>query len=74
MQIINETSYESVEFITSQDLVSIGFSPTEAKNVIRVAKHILARRGHLYYENRKANRIPKQVIQEVIGFAIKPSN
>ena len=53
--------------VTKKDLVTLGYGPSFASDIIREAKKIMVEKGHTYYQSRKLDRVPKEAVEEVLG-------
>lgn len=53
--------------VTKKDLVTLGYSPSFASDIIREAKKIMVEKGHTYYQSRKLDRVPKEAVEELLG-------
>lgn len=54
--------------ISKNELMTVGYSEYTASCIIRKAKIHLVNQGFQFYENKRLGRVPKQAIQEIIGF------
>ena len=53
--------------VTKTDLVTLGYGPSFASDIIREAKKIMVEKGHTYYQSRKLDRVPKEAVEELLG-------
>ena len=53
--------------VTKKDLVTLGYGPSFASDIIREAKKIMVEKGHTYYQSRKLDRVPKEAVEELLG-------
>lgn len=51
-------------------LVKLGYPPTTAQNIIRQAKAVMVQKGYSFYNNKRLGRVPKEVVEEIIGTKI----
>lgn len=56
--------------ITKKDLVELGYGNSFASQIIRECKKILIERGHTYYQSRKLDRVPIEVVEEFLGITL----
>ena len=56
--------------VTKKDLVTLGYGPSFASDIIREAKKIMVEKGHTYYQSRKLDRVPKEAVEELLGITI----
>jgi len=54
-------------FIDKNDLVKCGFGPYQAYMLIKQAKAIMVQRGFVYYNSNGVGRVPKEVVEEILG-------
>ena len=57
--------------ITRQDLVSLGYQSETARKIIAQAKSILINRGYLFYDNKRLERVPVNVVEEILGVQLE---
>lgn len=53
--------------VTKKDLITMGYGPSFASDIIREAKKIMVEKGHTYYQSRKLDRVPKEAVEELLG-------
>ncbi|GFI50048.1 DUF3173 domain-containing protein [Lachnospiraceae bacterium 29-91] len=53
--------------VTKKDLVTLGYGPSFASDIIKEAKKIMVEKGHTYYQSRKLDRVPKEAVEELLG-------
>lgn len=56
--------------VTKQDLIDLGYGNSFATNIIREAKQIMVSRGYSFYESRKLNRVPSDVVEGILGITL----
>ena len=56
--------------ITKQDLIALGYGNSFATTIIRDAKQIMVKRGFTFYEARKLNRVPCEVVEGILGITL----
>ncbi|NBL00549.1 MAG: DUF3173 domain-containing protein [Erysipelotrichia bacterium] len=61
----------SMNTITRQDLVSLGYQSETARKIIAQAKSILISRGYLFYDNKRLGRVPVNVVEEILGVQLE---
>lgn len=57
--------------ICKSDLISMGYAPHTASNLIRQAKIIMVQRGYPFYNNKRLGRVPVETIETILGVGIK---
>lgn len=57
--------------VTKKDLIALGYGNSFSTDIIRTAKNILIKRGHTYYLSRKLDRVPADVIEEILAIKIQ---
>ncbi len=60
--------------ITKKDLVSLGYGPSFAADIIRESKKLMIKKGHIYYESKKLDRVPKEAVEELLGVTLTQEN
>lgn len=53
--------------VTKADLEKIGYRPHTAESVIRQAKEIMVKRGYPFYHNKRLGRVPRDVVESLLG-------
>ncbi|MDB1688221.1 DUF3173 family protein [Enterococcus casseliflavus] len=56
--------------ITKKDLVALGYGPSFSADIIKKAKEQLIEQGHTYYKSKKLDRVPTNVVEEILGISI----
>lgn len=56
--------------VTKSDLISLGYGPSFAADIIREAKKLMVEKGHTYYQSRKLDRVPKEAVEELLGIKL----
>ncbi len=56
--------------ITKKDLVSLGYGPSFAASIIRESKKLMIEKGHIYYESKKLDRVPKEAVEKLLGITL----
>ncbi|CAM4316149.1 DUF3173 domain-containing protein [Erysipelothrix aquatica] len=56
--------------ITKQDIIDLGYGNSFASNIIRESKLIMVDRGYPFYQSRKVNRVPVDVVEEILGITL----
>ena len=59
--------------VTKKDLVSLGYAPSFASDIIRQAKKIMVEKGHDYYQSKKLDRVPTEAVETLLGITLSPS-
>lgn len=53
--------------ITKTDIVNLGYGESFASNIIRQSKALLVTRGYSFYQSKKVNRVPVEIVEEILG-------
>ncbi len=56
--------------ITKQDLIRLGYGNSYAAYIMREAKKLMVKKGFVFYESKKLNRVPREAVEEVLGMAL----
>ena len=59
--------------VTKKDLVSLGYGPSFASDIIRQAKKIMIDKGHDYYQSKKLDRVPTEAVETLLGIKLPDS-
>ena len=59
--------------VTKSDLISLGYGPSFAADIIKEAKKLMIAKGHTYYQSKKLDRVPKEAVEELLGITL-PEN
>lgn len=59
-----------MQTITKQELIDLGFGPSQSADIIRKAKYVMLNKGFTYYSSRKLGRVPVSAVEEILGFSI----
>ena len=59
--------------VTKSDLISLGYGPSFATDIIKEAKKLMIAKGHTYYQSKKLYRVPKEAVEELLGITL-PEN
>lgn len=57
--------------VTKQELINLGFGPSQSADIIRQAKHLLLNKGYSYYSSKRLGRVPVKAVEEILGFSIE---
>ena len=60
--------------INKDDLVKIGYKEYTAISIIRQAKQIMVKQGYAFYNNKRLGRVPKSVVENILGISIQVNN
>lgn len=53
--------------VTKKDLVELGYGNYFAADIIKRAKNLMIDKGHIYYESKKLDRVPREAVEEILG-------
>lgn len=56
--------------VTKKDLITLGYGPSFAANIIKESKKLMVSKGRTYYQSRKLNRVPKEAVEELLGIIL----
>ncbi|MDA2046312.1 DUF3173 domain-containing protein [Bacillus cereus group sp. MYBK40-2] len=56
--------------LTKQELINLGFGPSQSADIIRKAKCLMVNKGFGYYSSRRLGRVPVSSVEEILGFTI----
>lgn len=59
--------------VTKQELINLGFGPSQSADIIRQAKHLMLNKGYSYYSSKRLGRVPVKAVEEILGFSIGPN-
>ena len=60
--------------VTKKDLIALGYGTSFSADIIRKAKTLMIEKGHTYYQSRKLDRVPKEVVEELLGITLSDTN
>lgn len=58
--------------VTKQELIKLGFGPSQSADIIRQAKHLMLNKGYPYYSSKRLGRVPVKSVEEILGFSLDP--
>lgn len=56
--------------IAKQDLMDLGYGNSFATTIIKEAKQVMVSRGYSFYQSRKLNRVPREVVEGILGITL----
>ncbi|MFS7261509.1 DUF3173 domain-containing protein [Carnobacterium divergens] len=56
--------------LTKQDLIRLGFGPTQSQNIIRMSKYHMVQQGYSYYNSKRLGRVPVHAVEEILGISL----
>jgi len=59
------------KIICKDDLISVGYAPHTASNLIRQAKVIMVQKGYPFYNNKRLGRVPRETVESILGVELK---
>lgn len=59
-----------MQTVTKQELIDLGFGPSQSADIIRKAKYVMLNKGFTYYSSRRLGRVPVSAVEEILGFSI----
>ncbi|MEG2908895.1 MAG: DUF3173 domain-containing protein [Erysipelotrichaceae bacterium] len=57
--------------VTKNELMKLGFGPSQSSDIIRKAKCLMLNKGYGYYASKKLGRVPIIAVEEILGFSIQ---
>lgn len=60
--------------VTKKDLIALGYGTSFSADIIRKAKKLMIEKGHIYYQSRKLDRVPKEAVEELLGITLSDTN
>lgn len=57
--------------VTKEELMELGFGPSQSVDIIRRAKYSMVEKGYLYYTSKRLGRVPKEAVEEILGFSLE---
>lgn len=60
--------------VTKKDLIELGYGNSFSVDIIKKAKELMITKGHSYYESRKLDRVPREVVEEILGIKFLNEN
>lgn len=60
--------------ISKTELMKLGYKEHTAISIIRQAKQIMVKQGYAFYNNKRLGRVPKSVVENILGISIQANN
>ena len=60
--------------INKTELMKLGYKEHTAISIIRQAKQIMVKQGYTFYNNKRLGRVPKSVVENILGISIHVNN
>lgn len=60
--------------ISKKELMKLGYKEHTAISIIRQAKQIMVKQGYAFYNNKRLGRVPKSVVENILGISIQVNN
>ena len=60
--------------ISKTELMKLGYKEHTAISIIRQAKQIMVKQGYEFYNNKRLGRVPKSVVENILGISIQVNN
>ena len=60
--------------VTKKDLVELGYGTSFSADIIKKAKELMITKGHIYYQSRKLDRVPREAVEEILGMRFSNEN
>lgn len=60
--------------ISKTELMKLGYKEHTAISIIRQAKQIMVKQGYAFYNNKRLGRVPKSVVENILGISIQVNN
>ncbi|MGT2949627.1 DUF3173 family protein [Streptococcus devriesei] len=64
-----------IDLLSKEEIITLtGYSESQAKKIIRMAKEDLVQHGFLFYNNKRVGRVPRKSIERILGFELSPKD
>ena len=60
--------------VTKKDLGELGYGTSFSADIIKKAKELMITKGHIYYQSRKLDRVPREAVEEILGIRFSNEN
>ncbi|HAQ7306176.1 TPA: DUF3173 domain-containing protein [Enterococcus faecium] len=60
--------------VTKKDLVELEYGTSFSADIIKKAKELMITKGHIYYQSRKLDRVPREAVEEILGIRFSNEN
>lgn len=60
--------------ISKTELMKLGYKEHTSISIIRQAKQIMIKQGYAFYNNKRLGRVPKSVVENILGISIQVNN
>ena len=60
--------------VTKKDLVELVYGTSFSADIIKKAKELMITKGHIYYQSRKLDRVPREAVEEILGIRFSNEN
>lgn len=60
--------------VTKKDLIKLGYGNSFSADIIKKTKELMISRGHMYYQSRKLDRVPREAVEEILGIKFTDEN
>ena len=60
--------------VTKKDLVELGYGTSFSADILKKAKELMITKGHIYYQSRKLDRVPREAVEEILGIRFSNEN
>lgn len=56
--------------VCKDDLIKLGYKKYQAISLIRQSKAIMVQKGCPYYNNKRLGRVPRDVVESILGVSL----
>lgn len=61
-------------FIVKNDLMELGFGPSQSYSIIKKAKALMVNKGFEFYKSNGVGRVPIEAVEEILGVSLVSDN
>lgn len=58
------------ELVDFTDLVNMGYKPSQARTIIRIAKNNMVKAGYGLYNNKRPGVVPVKAVEQITGLSL----
>ena len=56
--------------VTKNELMTLGFGPSQSSDIVRRAKALMVQKGYSYYTSKRLGRVPISAVEEILGMPL----
>ena len=61
-------------FVVKNDLMELGFGPSQSYSIIKKAKALMVNKGFEFYKSNGVGRVPIEAVEEILGIRFSNEN